>query len=199
MKTRFSEDNGYILFAKEIPVKQREKYMFVNKTGIRSCHHKLMHRLFEIYFTCHILWLLFFSILGMMPWKLELLLPINNGNIQQKRSMMGDLWSDDKVSKHRETLDHPLSKRAPPSLRSWVIFHCICDNFIAKHFVWLQMLLFWYGISLLKMLVMYFSSSHIFVQCRKVSCYCGHQGTVVYCRVCYFSFGDLQVQLFLVL
>ncbi len=46
---------------------------------------------------------------------------------------------------------------------------------------------------------MYFSSSQVFVQCWSVSCYCGHQGTVVYCSICHLSFGDLQVQMFFVL
>ncbi len=56
-----------------------------------------------------------------------------------------------------------------------------------------KMVLLW-GLSFF----MYSSSSQVFVQCWSVSCYCGHQGTVVYCSICHLSFGDLQVQMFFV-
>lgn len=74
----------------------------------------------------------------------------------------------------------------------------VCDSFVTLDYI----SVFWMvaGEELFRLMLSdHHTVCQVFVQCRRVSCHCGHQSTVVYGRVWYFSFGDIQIQLFFVL
>ncbi len=66
---------------------------------------------------------------------------------------------------------------------AWSMIYCVWLDLLCHNFYWMQGVLMY----------------SVFVQCRWVSCHCGHQGTVVNGRICLYSRGNLQIHLFVVL